>query len=77
MQFSELVSVAPHVHFTCFIYDNGKFRQWEPTKVRKQKGITYMDQLGSALIESKANVLTMRVYRVQPTANNYMNVYLY
>lgn len=75
MKFRELLSVAPHVHFTCFTYDSGKFHQWEPA--RFAKGMNQLDQLGSELIKSKENVVTMRVYRVQPTANNYVNVYLY
>lgn len=75
MKFRSLLSVAPHVHFTCFTYDSGNFKQWEPT--RFAKGMNRLDQLGSELIKSKESVVSMRVYRVQPTANNYLNVYLY
>ena len=75
MKFRDLLSVAPHVHFSCFIYDSGKFKQWTPT--RYGKGMNQLDQLGSELIKSDADVVRMQVYSVQPTANNYMNVHLY
>lgn len=75
MYFRDLVAVALSVHFTCFVYEHGSFRQWYPKTFRK--GVNDLDQLGDELKKTKASVLNKQVYRVQPTANNYMNVYLY
>lgn len=75
MQFRELVSVAPTVHFTCFVYKDYGFMQWFPSKFAK--GMNQLDQLGSELKKSQVPILDKRIYRVQPTAHNYMNVYLY
>lgn len=75
MQFRDLVTVAPAVHFTCFVYKHGDFLQWYPK--RFANGMNYLDQLGCELKKSKESVLDMHVYRVQPTAHNYLNVYLY
>ena len=75
MKFNALVSVAPSVHFTCFVWDCGKFRQWYPKGYIK--GVTSLDQIGTQLRTLKADCLDMRVHSVEPTAYNYMNVYLY
>lgn len=75
MHFRELVSVAPAVRFTCFVYMDGAFRQWFPSKFAK--GMNQLDQIGSELKKAQVPILDNRIYRVQPTEHNYMNVYLY
>lgn len=75
MNFSAIVDVAPNVHYTCFVWDMGKFRQWFPKNYIK--GVTALDQAGTQLRALRADVLDKHVHSIEPTAYNYMNVYLY
>lgn len=75
MEFRELVDVASFVHFTCFTWNAGKFRQWYPARYGKDVG--RLDQIGEQLKKQAPELMKMRVHSVQPTDYNYMNVYLY
>ena len=75
MEFRELVDVASFVHFTCFMWKSGKFRQWYPARYGKDVG--RLDQMGEQLKKQAPELMKMRVHSVQPTDYNYMNVYLY
>lgn len=75
MQFSELVDVTSYVHYTCFVWNAGKFRQWQPARYGKDVG--RLDQMGEQLKKQAPELMKMRVHSVQPTDYNYMNVYLY
>ena len=75
MEFSELVDVTSYVHYTCFTWKSGKFRQWYPARYGKDVG--RLDQIGEQLKKQAPELMKMRVHSVQPTDYNYMNVYLY
>lgn len=75
MKFVELVAAAKSVHYTCFTWQDGKFRQYVPDHY--VKGVTQLDQTGMAILKSYKELLDMEVNSFQPTAYNYMNVYLY
>lgn len=75
MHFCELLDAAPYVHYTCFTWKSGKFRQWYPARYGKDVGV--LDQIGAQLKKQAPDLMKMRVHSVQPTDYNYMNVYLY
>lgn len=75
MQFGELVDVTSYVHYTCFVWNAGKFRQWYPARYGKDVGT--LDQMGEQLKKQAPELMQMRVHSVHPTDFNYMNVYLY
>lgn len=73
LKFDEMVRLAPHIHYTCYVLVDGTFKQWHP----KTRALNVEDQLGYDLRKIKANVLEKEVFSFQPTAYNYMNVRLY
>lgn len=75
MKFLNLVEIAKYVHFTCFTWQYGRFRQWYP-KVHLTDEIKD-DQTGNYLLQNGFDILSLRVHHIEPTAFNYMNVYLY
>lgn len=75
MLFRELISIAPAVRYTCFVRNYNDFEQWYPSK--RYENMNQLDQVGYELKKSNVSILGRRIYRAQPTAYNYMNVYLY
>lgn len=73
MKLDEIVRLAPHIHYTCYVLVDGTFKQWYP----KIRTANVDDQLGYDLRKMKASVLEKEIFSFQPTAYNYMSVRLY
>lgn len=77
MQFIELLRASPrHTHWTVFVWQSGKYRQFEPKVNRRSAGFTALDQTTEFLMKNKPELAMLYVHSFESTERGYMNVYI-